>query len=798
MKVPLSWLRELLDVDLDTDALCDRLTMGGLEVEGIAHVGADIGGVIVAEISEVRPHPDADQLTLCAVRRGPGAPVTVVCGARNMRAGDRVAYAPPGTLLPGARRIETVEIRGVSSAGMLCAAEELGLPPADDGILILDRGAPLGERLIAHLGIEDVVLEIAVTPNRGDCLSILGIARDLAALTGGRLRRRAIRVKESDAATAAAIAVRIDDAEACRRYAARVVHEVTVGPSPARVQHRLQAAGVRPINNVVDATNLVMIERGQPLHAFDLARLARPEIVVRRAGSSAVIQTLDGVVRGLEADDLIISTGDEPIAIAGVMGGADSQVRESTRDVLLESAWFDPSCVRRTSRRLDLHSESAYRFERGVDVGGVDTAIDRAAELLQEWAGGRAAAGRVDCYPGRQRPVPIQVRPQRVEQLLGCELSRAEITRTLKSLEAGVSRGSGGALSVVPPTFRFDLQREIDLIEEIARVIGYDRIPSRMPTGDLSGAVAPERQRLEREIRSLLRAAGLFEVVGLSFVSRRANQLFPGVHTAGEAVELVNPVNHDEPEMRRSLLSTLVSFWRHNRNQGAAAIAGFSLGKVYWRESVPREGWRLGGLLAGLVPRLGLGEARAPLFADAKGALETVLAHLSLEQRVAWQRDAGMSFLHPGKSALIRLDDEVLGVAGALHPDVEAELGVEGPHWVFEVDLEMLVRHSPAQRVFQGLPRFPAVARDLAIVVDETFPADRVVRFVRDWNRDLVEDVSLFDEYVGAPIAPGKKSLAYSIAYRAANRTLTDEEVNALQDQLTEALTTQLNVEPRR
>jgi len=798
MKVSLNWLRELLALDLDTDAICERLTMGGLEVEGVTHVGAEISAVVVAEVCETSPHPNADQLTVCRVRAG-AEPVTVVCGARNMRAGDRVAYAPPGAELPGDRRIETAAIRGVASAGMLCSADELALlDGGGEGILILAADAPIGATLISHLGIEDVVLEISVTPNRGDCLSILGIARELAALTGARLRRRGVRLRERGDDAESGIAVRIDDPQACRRYAARIVRGVRVTASPVAVQRRLLAVGLRPINNVVDATNLVMLERGQPLHAFDLGRLARPEIVVRRAGASAAIQTLDGVVRGLEPDDLIISTGEEPIAIAGVMGGADSEVTDTTTDVLLESAWFDPSCVRRTARRLDLHSEAAYRFERGVDVGGVDAALDRAAELLQRWAGGRVAPGRVDCYPGDQAPETIVLRPARVEALLGCAVTRGEVRQTLRALGAEVKTGQAATFAVTPPTYRYDLQREIDLIEEVARVIGYDRIPARMPSGALSGAAAPERQHLEREIRSLLRAAGLFEVVGLSFVAERANQLFPGFAPGAGAVRLMNPVNNDEPEMRRSLLTTLIAFWRHNRNHGAGAIAGFSLGKVYWRGDAPREGWRLAGVVAGQVPRLGLGEGRAPVFADAKGVLESVLAHLDLEARVEWRRDAGVPSLHPGKSALILLDGAPFGVIGALHPDVEAELGVEGAHWLFEVDLEVLVRHSPPQHVFHGLPRFPAVARDLAIVVDEQFPADRVVRFVRDWNRDLVEDIALFDEYVGTPIAPGKKSLAYSIAYRAPNRTLTDEEVNALQDQLTEALTSELHVEPRR
>jgi phenylalanyl-tRNA synthetase beta chain len=797
MRVPLSWLREFVTVDLDAQALSDKLAMGGLEVDALERMGADIAGVVVGEIVGMRPHPNADQLQVCEVRSGDGPAATLVCGARNMRGGDRVAYAPPGIELPGGRRIETAEIRGVTSAGMLCSEAELGLAETSEGILLLSRDAKVGERVARHLGIEDSVLEISVTPNRGDCLSILGVARELAALAGLRVQRPRIRVVEAGAGAEAAVGVRIEDSQACRRYAARLVRDVRIGPSPAAVQRRLRSVGLRPINNVVDVTNLVMIERGQPLHAFDFERLARPEIVVRRAGKTEVIQTLDGVVRSLVPEDLLISTGDEPIALAGIMGGAESEVTDTTRHILLEAAWFDPSCVRRTTRRLDLHSEAAYRFERGVDVEGVALALDRAAELLRQTAGGEVATGQIDQYPGRMTPVAISVRPKRVEQLLGCSITRQEIGRTMKALGASVSSQSGGRLSVVPPSFRSDLQREIDVVEEVARVIGYDRIPTKMPATDLAGAVAPERMRLEGQLRGLLRAAGLFEMVGVSFASERGNEMFPGIGTSGSAVDLANPISRDEPQLRRSLLSTLVSLWRYNRNQGAAVIAGFSIGKVYWRETAPCEGWRLAGVLAGMAPRLGLGENRPPEFADAKGVVESLLAHLDLADRVVWERGAELQAFHPGKTARLLLDGEILGVCGALHPETEVEADVEGQHWLFEIDLEKLVPHSPPQRIFHGLPRYPAVARDLAIVVDEDFAADEVIRYVRQWNRDLVEEISLFDQYVGEPIASGKKSLAYSISYRAGNRTLTDEEVNALQEQLTKALTAELNVEPR-
>jgi phenylalanyl-tRNA synthetase beta chain len=798
MKVTLNWLREFVPIELEPGALCDRLSMGGLEVEGIEHPGADIAGVIVAEIVSTSRHPNADRLTVCEVRTAAPNTVQVVCGATNMSAGDRVALAPPGTVLPGGRAIERSEIRGVASAGMLCSEAELGLSDEAAGILILDRDASLGQRVGAHLGIEDTVIEISVTPNRGDCLSIVGIAREIAALTGQRMLQTRIKVAERGAPIGEAVTIRIDDPQGCARYCARLVHGVRIAPSPRWLQHRLLAVGIRPINNVVDATNFVMIERGQPLHAFDFHRLPRREIVVRRAGAPTTMQTLDGVARRLEADDLLITTGAEPIAVAGVMGGADTEVTAKTTGVLLESAWFDPASIRRTRRRLDLASESSLRFERGVDIAGVPLALDRAAALLRQLANGQVGAGVIDVYPNRSTAAPIQLRSKRIEELLGVSLSRSEIAGTLKALGAGVAAGPPGSFSVSVPSFRSDLTREIDLIEEVARVVGYDRLPASMPAVALEVGSLPERTRLANAFRGLLTAAGLLEVIPLSFSSPRTNQLFPGIGVAGRAVELLNPLRRDEAELRRSLLGGMVNVWRLNRNQGASAIAAFAIGKVFWHDGEPREGWRLAGALANEMPYAGLGARRQVEFADGKGLVEALFDWLHLNDQIRWQRLQGSGAFHPGKSAAIQLGEQPIGVLGALHPNVEEELALTEPNCLFELDLEKLLPYSPPRLTFRGLPRFPAVVRDLALVGDQDFLSRRVVEFIREWRSELVEDVTLFDEYVGASIPPGKKSLAYSISYRASDRTLTDEEVNRLHDELTAALQNALPVELRQ
>jgi phenylalanyl-tRNA synthetase beta chain len=797
MKVTLNWLREFVALEIEVSRLCDRLAMGGLEVEGVEELGADLAGVVVGEIVSTRAHPAAERLTICEVRSGGEAAIPVVCGATNMKAGDRVAFAAPGVVLPGGKRIEAAEIRGVTSGGMLCSEAELGVSEDHAGILILGADAPLGERVAAQIGLEDTVIELSVTPNRGDCLSVLGVAREIAALTGARLLRRRTPLREGKVAAAESVRVRIEDPAGCARYAARLVRGTAVRPSPLWMQLRLRAVGLRPINNVVDVTNYVMIERGQPLHAFDFDRLPEPQIVVRRAGASRRMRTLDGDERELASDDLLITTGAEPIAIAGVMGGADTEVTAATKNVLLESAWFDPASVRRTRRRLDLPSEASFRFERHVDVAGVPLALDRAAGLVKQLAGGEVAAGIVEDDPGRPPRVAIALRPRRVQEILGSAPPRAEIAALLKGLGASVSAGAHGVLEIVPPTFRSDLAREIDLIEEVARVAGYDRFPATMPVVPLEEGTMPPRMAVVRELKRLLAALGLFEVVPYSFSSPALNEIAPGVNVSGSPLRLLNPLTREDAELRRSLLGGLLSAARHNRHQGVRDVAIFTVGRVFWRDGGAREGWRLGGLLAGNLPRSGLGAASSASFADAKGVAESVLERLDVLEKTAWSPAENRPPFHPGKSASIVIDGEVVGVLGALHPEAEAALDVDWNPWLFELDLEKLLSYRPARRVFAGLPRYPSVARDLAIVVDADFPSDRIVQFVRQWRRELVEEVKLFDQYAGPPIPEGKKSLAYAIAYRAADRTLTDDEVNALQAELIESLRRSLSVELR-
>lgn len=795
MKITLQWLREFVPVDIDLAALTHILSVGGLEVDGVEELGQDLRGVWVAEIVAMRPHPNADRLTVCELRTH-DATVAVVCGARNMKPGDRVALAVPGTILPGGKKIEASEIRGVASAGMLCSEVELGLANSSEGIFILASDASVGSPLATALGRDGTVLDISITPNRGDCLSVLGVAREVAALTGVKLRSSAMRLKEKGRAAADEIAVRIDAPDLCARYAARVVRNVTIAPSPAWIQDRLRATGMRPINNVVDVTNYVMIELGQPLHAFDLQRLVRSEVVVRRAGTTRSIRTLDDQERLLEADDLLITTGDAPIAIAGVMGGLDSEVCDATRTILLESAWFNPASVRRTKKRLDLNSEAAYRFERGTDPEGVLRALDRAAELLQQVCGGDIAPGVVDVFPGNEPRAAIELRRSRIERILGLPVPPAQIRNAMKRIGARVET-AGKAMRVVPPSWRSDLEREIDLIEEVARILTYEAIPTRLPAAPMVSSQVPDRMRFGRRVSDLLTALGLTESLTVSFASSRMNHLFPGDAEFDPAVRVINPMVQEESEMRRSLLPGLLATVRVNRNQGAAGVPLFSIGKVFGGGDKAREGWRLAFVLVGRVGAAGLAQARDYDFSDAKGIVEAIFSLLRLDGESAWLRDETARAFHPGKTAEIRLGETPVGRLGALHPEVEAELELSGANWLCELDLEKLLSYEGAPRVYEELPRFPAVIRDLAVIVSKDSSADAIPRFVRSRANPLIEQVTLFDEYVGAPIPSDKKSLAYSIAYRSRERTLTDEEVNRLHEEVVGAITATFQIEMR-
>jgi phenylalanyl-tRNA synthetase beta chain len=639
---------------------------------------------------------------------------------------------------------------------------------------------------------EDWLFEIGVTPNRGDCLGIIGLAKEVAALTRGRVKSPPASRHSNDKSIAQRISIAIQSPRLCSRYSARIIDELHIGPSPAWMRFRLESCGIRSINNIVDITNYVMLETGQPLHAFDLDRLPARRIVVRPARETEKFTTLDGVERELTPEDLLICDGDIPIALAGVMGGTDSEVTTETRSVLLESANFDPTSIRRTAKRLGLHSEASHRFERGVDPEGTAGALNRAVYLIATWAGGAPVPGLADRYPRRPKPPAILLRERRVEESLGVRIEGARAEKLLRSLGLKAQRQAKSAtIKVVPPTSRPDLTREADLIEELARLYGYHRIPSTLPRLGSSGGRTDYFLAQERKIRAYLAGEGLAEVINLPFTAEKLNRVFPGLWEGEPSpVAVSNPLAKESAEMRLSLIPGLIDNLRVNRAQKAESFSAYHLGKVFrlTPNGSPEERQWLGGILYGPRARKGLraGKESSLGFLDCKGLVEGILDLLFISASVTWSGEAG-GFLHPGRAASLRRDQKTLGYLGQLHPRLADEIGLP-PFLLFELDFEELLQYAPRQINARSLSRFPSVERDFAIIVDRDFPSQQIITWIKDRGERLIQHVEVFDQYLGSPIPEGKKSLAYQISYRADDRTLTDSEVNAVHQNLVDQI----------
>lgn len=800
MKVTLNWLREFVEIQLPVHQLADRLAMSGFEVESISDQGT--APISIAQITQITPHPNSDHLVVCHVTTG-GETFPVVCGAANMKAGDKVALAPEGSTLPDGRTVVRTEIRGQVSCGMLCSEQELNLSSDHSGLLLLPQESPLGALLYSFLGLQDTIVDIAVTANRGDCLSVLGLAREIAAITGMQFHAKKPRPRATGSPIEQQGRVRIDDPDLCPRYSARVFEDVRVAPSPVWMRWRLEAAGIRAINNLVDITNYVMIELGQPLHAFDLPSLAGREIIVRRARDTKMIRTLDDQERMLVPDDLLICDRDHGVAVAGVMGGANSEVRETTTTVLLESAYFVPETIRRTARRLGMRSEASYRFERGIDPQGTIFALNRAATLIVQLTGGKVSKGVIDINPYPFQPVTIPLRSYRASAFLGAILDQAEIKHTLKMLGMTLKKEGRETWQVTPPSYRSDITQEADLIEEIARLRGYDTIPTLLPRSAVQEKIPPLEETIGRRIRTNLSAQGLAEMLNMSFTSPRLNILFPGIFAQATPIALLNPLSQEDAEMRLSLLSNLIRALQLNHRQGEAQITAFEFGKVFHIKNENslterQEHLCVAGVLYGRWPTSSIGNEGARIdFPDLKGILETMWRELHYSVPIQWVRSTETPFLHPGKAAVLLHNDAVLGIAGALHPTHCAALELDEAPWVFELDFSSLVRFARPVNPYQPLPRFPAVVRDVAMLANEDLPAQAVVDAVRDLGNPLITETRLFDLYRGASIPPQKKSLAYSISYRAPDRTLTTQEINTLHTQVIEHIVRALGVEIR-
>ena len=782
MKVSLNWLKDYVDIRIDTKELVHLLTMAGLEVESAVSTGQGLEKVVVAEILSVRKHPHADRLSLVDVKTEQER-FSIVCGATNIREGQRVPLARVGARLPNGLEIKRSKIRGEISEGMLCSEIELGLGTDTTGIMILASGTPLGAELAEALGLKDTILEISITPNRPDCLCVIGVAREVAALTEQRLRYPLSSLTDSGEEIRRKTSVTILDPDLCPRYVARMIEGVKIGPSPLWMSNRLEKVGVRSISNVVDVTNYVMMEYGQPLHAFDFELLEEGRIVVRRARRGEEFVTLDGVRRILDEQMLMICDGVKPVAIAGVMGGLNSEIREETKTVLLESAYFDPLGNRRTSKRLGLETEAAYRFGRGIDYGGCLNAANRAAQLIRELAGGRVLEGAVDSFPAPMRPKPIRLRNERIRAILGKEVPSEKVKGYLENLELDVRRENPDIFTVTPPSFRGDLDREIDLIEEVARMDGYENIPITLPKGSPTSEGTGKELLLEGKALNILAHHGFYEVVTYSFISPASWDLigFPPEDPRRSSLQILNPLSVDLSVMRTSLIPGLMETARYNLSRKNSNLKIFELKKVFLPqhgEKLPREVKCLAGLAMGLDQDPQWSSSPETVdFYHVKGLVEDLLEGMQIKE-TKFRKAEDIPYLHPGQASRVFFKEDVLGVLGEIHPQVMARYGIHGGAYLFEIDFGQILKWAVEERRFRALPRFPAVYRDLSIIVDETLEVDNITGAIRDLRQPFIDEVILVDLYRQAPIPAGRKGISYRIRYQSNDRTLTDEEVN--------------------
>jgi len=773
MRFSENWLRELVRIDVDRAALVRALTMAGLEVEDVSVVGEGVSGVVVARILDVAPHPDADRLRVCSVDAGTGTPLQVVCGAPNARAGITVPLALVGARLPGLGEIGKATLRGVESSGMLCSAKELGIDDDASGLFELPDSAPVGRPLADYLGLPDASIELSLTPNRADCLSVTGVAYDVAALVGSEV---AVPPQASVAVTGTARrGVQLESEAAAPRYLGRVLEGIDMtARTPLWMAERLRRGGVRPINPVVDVTNYVMLELGQPMHAFDDDAL-RGDIVVRQARAGESLKLLDGsTTPALDGDVLVIADQQQVLALAGIMGGFDSRVTGQTRNIFLESAHFAPQAIMGRARRLGLHTDASHRFERGVDPELPRRALERASELLLSIVGGRAGpVAGAEAVARLRPPEPVALRRARLARVLGIRVDDAEVARIFTALGMRVVSGGEG-WQVTAPSRRFDIAAEEDLIEEVARIHGYDRIPTNPPSGSLRLAIEPEDRRTEMELRQQLVMRDYHEAVNLAFLG--SDRLAPWGFVDG-LVSLANPLSADLAVMRPSLLPGLVEVLAYNRARQQDRVRLFELGRVFAAGVPPLETPVLAmAACGGARAEQWSGKSRPVDFHDLKGDLEALIASGGAAGHWSFDSVDLPPWLHPGRGARVLRDGVVAGHLGTIHPRLAHALGLGDDIQLLELALEPLsMRRLPRA---QPVPRFPSVRRDLAVDVPEKVPWSQVEQAVRGALDARLVALRLFDRYAGPGMEPGRKSLAMGLILQDASRTLTDDDAD--------------------
>ncbi len=800
MLILTSWLKEFVPFECPVTELAHELTMAGLEVEGIESAWKGIEKVIAVRIVSCASHPSEKHLRICSIDTG-ASEVTVVCGAPNVKEGKIAALALPGTVLPDGNVVKEALVHDVRSRGMLCSAAELGIGDDASGIMYLNDDIRPGTPVIEVLGLEDQVLELGITPNRPDCLSVLGVAREVAALQDLSLTLPFKPSVSQPEKLSDVVSITIEDSELCGRYVGAIIRGVKVGPAPSWITSRLAASGIRPINNIVDVTNYVMLETGQPLHAFDLNLLDGKAIVVRCAKKGEKLTTLDGKERELQEDMLAICDASKPVAVAGVMGGANSEVSESTVDILLESAWFQPSQVRRTARRLKLSTEASYRFERGVDPSGTLRAMHRASELIFQTAGGTLEAWRDEC-PKEFVPARVTLRTERAARLIGADITADRMDRYLSRLSFETAREDDRIKTVVP-LFRPDITEEIDLVEEIARMHGFDNIPTTAPVASIITEELESYRDIESRVRQILASSGVNEIISYSFTSP-ADITALGFAQDDPRLKMVrvqNPLTEDQSVMRTSLVPSMLRTVSRNMARRNLDLRLFETGTVFFdqgHEKQPREEKRLACVITGKrLPESWAWPDETCDFFDLKGILEELLESLGIDYEVKPQA-TDAPFYIGGSSISILSGNTLIGTAGEIMPQVLKKFDISVPVYLFDLGLDEMLSSADFNRQFKKLPRYPSLELDIAIVLNDSVRAADIISFIREHAPALMEDVRIFDVYSGKPIPQGKKSIAVRFVYRAEDHTLTDHEVNAFHQPLVDDILREFQAELRQ
>lgn len=797
MLLPINWVKEYVEIDLNSRELADKLTMTGSNAEEVITLREDVSNVVVGKILSLEPHPNADKLVVSKVDVG-GEIIQIVTGADNVAPGQLIPVALHGSKLPGGVTIKRGKLRGVESQGMMCSGEELELKDSDypgaevDGILILQENYPLGMDIKDALDLGGDVIDFEITSNRPDCLSVMGMAREIAVTTEKTWSMPEISVVPGVGSIEQELQVEVEDAHLCPRYLARVVKDIEIKPSPRWMRRRLAAAGVRPINNIVDITNYVMLELGQPMHAFDLDQVEGRKIIVRPARPDETLVTLDDKHRNLTTDMLVIADVNKPIALAGVMGGANTEITDETNQIVFESALFQGASVRNTSKALGLRSESSSRFEKGLDINMAYTAVERAVQLVQELGAGTVVEGRLDVLGAPTQKRMLTIRWNQINQLLGLNLTAEQITSILTGLSLGVSV-EGEIMTAVIPTYRNDIEGMADLAEEVARIYGYHRIPLTLMEGSAAKGARTESQKLVDRIKTELTGMGMYEVITYSFTSPNVYQTL-GIKDADDypaVVRIANPLGEDQSIMRTTILPEMLEVLSHNYNRRIENCSIFEINPIFLPKALPLTD------LPDEVLTLAMGEYGDNVdFYALKGKIEALASLLGLDGKLTFQA-AGHSALHPGRTAEVLLGGKSIGVFGQVHPKTAENYETDAKTVLGELNLQAMLDQAQTNKQYQALPRYPAVTRDLAFVVEKTVLAAQILKLIQKGGGSILEEVSLFDIYEGSQIPDGYKSMAYALSYRASDRTLKDDEVNKAHQRIVTMLETELGAKLR-